>query len=117
MLAEVKRAINDKKPIVFTAWKPHWMFTAYSIRYLQDPKNLMGGNEHLTAIAREGLKDELPDAHAFLDALTLNEAQLGKLELTINDAKSPEAGVRAWLKNNRDVAQPWVDAAKKARKG
>jgi glycine betaine/proline transport system substrate-binding protein len=116
MLAEVKRAIGDKKPIVFTAWKPHWMFTAYPIRYLEDPKNLMGGNEHPTAIAREGLKDEMPDAQAFLDALTLNESQLGKLELMINDAKGPVEGVRAWLKNNRDVVQPWVDAAKKARK-
>ena len=116
MLAEVKRALGGKKPIVFTAWKPHWMFTAYPIRYLEDPKNLMGGNEQPTAIAREGLKDEMPDAQAFLDALTLNESQLGKLELMINDAKSPVEGVTAWLKNNRDVVQPWVDAAKKARK-
>jgi glycine betaine/proline transport system substrate-binding protein len=76
----------------------------------------MGGNERPTAIAREGLKDELPDAYAFLNALALNEAQLGKLELTINDAKGAEVGVREWLKNNRDVVQPWVDAAKKARK-
>ena len=116
MLAEIKRAIDDKRPIVFTAWKPHWMFTAYPIRYLEDPKNLYGGNEHLTAIAREGLKDEMPDAYAFLDKLTLTEAQLGKLELMINNAKSPEEGVRAWLKNNRDVVKPWVDAAKKAQK-
>jgi glycine betaine/proline transport system substrate-binding protein len=115
MLAELNKTIDNKEPIAFTAWKPHWMFTAYPIRYLEDPKNLYGGNENPTAIAREGLEDEAPDAYAFLDTLTFDEAQLGKLELMINDAKSPEAGVRAWLKNNRDVVKPWVDAAKEAQ--
>src|SRR5438876_7274772 len=38
MLAALKAAIQHKRPIVFLAWKPHWMFTAYPIRYLKDPK-------------------------------------------------------------------------------
>ena len=117
MLAEVKSAVDKKDSIAFTAWKPHWMFTAYPIRYLEDPKNLFGGSENPVGIAREGLEDDLPDAFAFLDALTLNEDQLGTLELANQKAGSPAKGVKTWLEDNRDVVQPWIEAAKKAQKG
>ena len=108
MLAEVKRAINDKKPIVFTAWKPHWMFTAYNIRYLDDPKKEMGSAEQLSAIARKGLDTDAPKAYQLLDNIDLNEEQLGQLELAVKDAGDPEEGVRNWLKDNRDVVDSWI---------
>ena len=114
MLAEVKRAVNNKDSIVFTAWKPHWVFTAYPVRYLEDPKNLYGGSESVTAIAREGLKEDAPDAFALLDAISLTEDQLGKLELAIQQSGDPVKGTKTWLKNNRDVVKPWIEAAKQA---
>ena len=118
MLTELKRAIDDKKSIVVTAWKPHPMFLDYPIRYLEDPKGLMGGEETISTITREGLKEDLPDAFALLDAVTLHEEQLLTLEVAIREGgqASPEKGVKAWLKNNRSVVQPWIDAAKEAQK-
>lgn len=83
MLAEVKKTINNKDSIAFTAWKPHWVFTAYPIRYLEDPKNLYGGSESFNAMAREGLKEDAPDAFALLNAISLTEDQLGRLELVL----------------------------------
>lgn len=114
MLAALKKAVKNREPIVVTAWKPHWMFTAYPLRYLKDPKNLYGGSETPVAIARQGLKEDLPDAFAFLDALTLDEHQLGTLELAIQKTNEPIKGVKTWLKDNRDVVRPWIEAAKKA---
>ena len=87
------------------------MFTAYPVRYLEDPKNLYGGSESITAIAREGLKEDAPDAFALPDTLSLNEDQLGKLELAIHESGDPVKGTRTWLKSNRDVVQPWIEAA------
>jgi glycine betaine/proline transport system substrate-binding protein len=117
MLAELQRAINDKESIVVTAWKPHPMFIDYPIRYLEDPKGLMGGEETLSTITRAGLEEDLPDAFALLDAVTLNEEQLLTLEVAIREGgeDTPEKGVKAWLKNNRSVVQPWIDAAKEAQ--
>ena len=108
MLSEVERSVGREEPIVFTAWKPHWMFTAYDIRYLEDPKGAMGEAEQLSAIAREGLEEDAPEAFELLDNLTLTEEQLGELELAINEADDPEEGTRAWLEENRDVVEPWL---------
>ncbi len=117
MLAELRRAINDKESVVVTAWKPHPMFIDFPIRYLEDPKGLMGGEETISTITREGLKEDLPDAFALLDAVTLEEEHLLKLEVAIREGgeDTPEKGVKAWLKNNRSVVQPWIDAAKEAQ--
>jgi glycine betaine/proline transport system substrate-binding protein len=87
------------------------MFTAYDIRYLDDPKGEMGGSEQLSAIAREGLEEDSPDAFQLLDNITLSEEQLGDLELAIRDAGDPEQGARDWLEQNREVADSWLPSS------
>ena len=108
MLSELEQALQNQEPIVFTAWKPHWMFTAYDIRYLEDPKGAMGGSEQLSAIAREGLQEDSPEAFELLDNIYLTEKQLGELELAITEAGDPEQGVRDWLEQNREAADSWL---------
>ena len=108
MLGQVESSLKNDEPIAFTAWKPHWMFTAYDIRYLEDPEGAMGSAEKLSAIARKGLEEDAPEAYQFLDKLSLTEEQLGELELEIKEAGEPEKGTRAWLEENRDVAEAWL---------
>jgi ABC-type proline/glycine betaine transport system substrate-binding protein len=49
--------------------------------------------------------------------MRLDEDQIGSLELAINEAEDPEAGVRRWLeeKKNRELVQPWIEVAKNAQ--
>jgi len=54
-------------------------------------------------------------ARAFMRALTLTEDQVNEIEEVINNTGDPETGVRNWLENNRDVVQPWIDAAQNVR--
>ena len=108
MLGQVQSSLENEQPIAFTAWKPHWMFTAYDVRYLEDPEGAMGEAETLSAIARKGLEEDAPEAFEFLDNLTLTEQQLGELELAIQEAENPEEGTRAWLEDNRAVAEAWL---------
>lgn len=117
MLAEVERAIADERPIVHAAWKPHWMFTAYPIRYLEDPEGLMGEAEEISAIVREGLEEDSPTAFVLLENLTLSEEQFGELAFAIEEGgyNTPEEGTRAWLEDNRDVVQPAIDAAQEVQ--
>lgn len=117
MIAKLDQAIAEHRPIAFTAWKPHWMFTAYPIRYLEDPKDTLGGKEYLHVIVREGFKDYAPVAYRLLDRFKLTEAQLGTLELAIDDARSVYGGVRAWLKAHTDVVSTWLAAASEGRGG
>jgi glycine betaine/proline transport system substrate-binding protein len=117
MLSELEKAYKAKEPIVFLAWSPHWMNAEYDFHYLDDPKNLQGAFDdpsRILTVVNQDLKDDDPQAYAFLNAISLDEEQVNTIEAEINEAGSnnPEKGVRSWLKDNQDVVQPWVKAAK-----
>jgi glycine betaine/proline transport system substrate-binding protein len=117
MLSEVDRLYNDREEFAFIAWSPHWMNQRYDLRYLDDPKDAfeeVDNTVDLSTIVNAGLKEDNPVAYAFMAALTLDEEQINAMEDEINTASDPEPGVRNWLENNRDVVQPWIDAANDA---
>jgi glycine betaine/proline transport system substrate-binding protein len=131
MLAEVEGLYKDKEPFVFPPWCPNPMCGEVSgwpswggpkdlggdfdFRYLEDPKNSLGNLDEpakISAIVNEDLADDEPVAYAFLKNLKLSDKELIALE----DAQAKEGeikGVQSWLKDNRDVVQPAIDAAKK----
>ncbi|MEW6635554.1 MAG: glycine betaine ABC transporter substrate-binding protein [Actinomycetota bacterium] len=120
MLSELDEAYRVREPIVFLAWRPHWMNEEYDFRYLKDPKNAMGSlndPKSLHAIYHEDFKEDDPAAYALIDAMRLNEEQIGTLELQINHAGDPKQGVRNWLEDrqNRETVQPWISAAREAQ--
>jgi glycine betaine/proline transport system substrate-binding protein len=131
MLAEVERLYNDKEPFVFPPWCPSTHCEQYAhqdpkidYRYLKDPKNAMGNLDYgpasdtsasISTIVNEDLSDDDPVAYAFMSNLRLDQEELLALEGEIDKAETPVAGVKAWLKDNRDVVQPAIDAAKKAQ--
>src|SRR5919107_1246410 len=89
------------------------------VRSISDPENAMGSvdaPQTLHSVAREGFAKDEPAAYALINAMRLDEDQVGSLELAINKAEDPEAGVRRWLeeKEERGVVRPWVEAAKNA---
>lgn len=114
MLTELERAYRQERPFVFLAWSPHWMNVNYDFHYLEDPKNTMNdivSPSKLHNAYREGLAEEDPVAFALMDSMRLNKAQTSEIELMINDSKDPEEAVRAWVAENPDVVDPWLDAA------
>ena len=131
MLAEVEQLYKDKEPFVFPPWCPSTHCEQYAhqdpkinYRYLKDPKDAMGNlyygpqsdtSSSISTIVNEDLSDDDPVAYAFMSNLRLNEEELLALEGEIDKAETPVAGVKAWLKDNRDVVQPAIDAAKKAQ--
>ena len=64
---------------------------------------------------REDLAGDDPVAYAFMDRMELTEAEVTGLQTEIEDAGQPIEGVKTWLEENRDVVEPWVEAAEKAR--
>ena len=120
MLAELEQEYRMQEPFVFLAWSPHWMNQEYDFHYLSDPKNAMGSvdaPQSLHAVVREGLADDEPVAYTLINAMRLDEDQVGSLEISINNAGDPEKGVRRWLEEgkNRELVRPWVEAAKNAQ--
>jgi len=121
MLYEVDRVYRNQEPFIFVAWSPHWMNQEYDFTHLEDPKGSLGDltdPAEISTIVRQDLQEEDPVAYAFLNALTLTEDQVNRLELEIRDSDDdPAEGARRWLQDNRAAAQPWISAAKRAQEG
>jgi len=118
MLSEVDNRYNNREDFAFVAWSPHWMNQRYDFRLRRDPEDALGelnDPSELTTIVNEDLHGDDPTAYAFMDALALNEEQLDDLEETINEVGDPLEGARQWARANRDVVQPWIDAAENAQ--
>ncbi len=115
MLSQVDELSNNQEEFAFVAWRPHWMNAKYDFKFLEDPEDgLTDLNDGATilSIVNEDLPDDDPVAYAFLDAITLTEEQVNEIE-NINPNDYAESA-RTWLEDNRDVAQPWIDAAREA---
>ena len=118
MLAEVERLYNDREEFALVAWSPHWMNQRYDLRYLEDPNDAFGelnDPARITTIVNKNLPENEPAAYAFMNTLTFNEDQLNDLESTINEVGEPQEGARQWAQDNREVWQPWVEAAQNAQ--
>ncbi|MFE0517322.1 glycine betaine ABC transporter substrate-binding protein, partial [Streptomyces sp. NPDC058964] len=102
MLAELKRAMSKKEPIVVTLWSPHWAYNDYDLKKLKDPKGAWGKGDGVHTLSRKGFAADDPTAAQWMKDFKLTEKQLTSLEAEINKSgkgKQQEA-VRTWLKSN-----------------
>lgn len=106
MLTALDKAVADEQPIVVTLWRPHWAYSAYPIRDLEDPEGLMGGAEEVHVIARKGFSDDHKDVAEAISNFKLDDEQLASLEAEIfgDDPSNPdiEGGVSRWIKDNQE---------------
>ncbi|MFD5455758.1 ABC transporter permease/substrate binding protein [Streptomyces olivaceus] len=105
MLAELKRAISKKEPIVVTLWSPHWAYNDYDLKKLKDPKGAWGSGDGVHLLSRKGFAGDDPTAAQWMKDFKFSEKQLTSLEAEINKSgkgKQQDA-VRTWLKSNPGV--------------
>lgn len=107
MLTELEKAVNAKKDIIVTLWRPHWAYAKYPIRDLEDPKGAMGKPDGVYTVARKGFSEDQQEVADWLKKFKMNDEQLGSLEdLMENQFKEdPDKAVDEWLKKNPEFAQ------------
>ncbi|MDX1464185.1 MAG: glycine betaine ABC transporter substrate-binding protein [Halomonas sp.] len=111
MTAALDSAIKNEQDIVVTGWTPHWMFARWDLKYLEDPKNVYGGAEQINTVAREGLKEDMPEAYAILDAFEWTPEQMGEVMLMNQSGDAePYENAKQWVAENQDVVQQWLSA-------
>ncbi|AHY45325.1 ABC-type proline/glycine betaine transport systems periplasmic component [Rubrobacter radiotolerans] len=120
MLAELERAYANEEPIVFLGWSPHWMNAEYDFHYLEDPENAQGNFDdpsQLATLVRADLREDDPVAYAFLEAVTMTEDEMNDLQAVIQEEgpDDPTVGAAAWMEENRDVVDPWIEAGRQAQ--
>ncbi len=108
MTQQLQKAYADKQPIVVTGWTPHWMFAKMDLKYLEDPKNVYGGDEQIHTVTRLGLKDDQPEAYALLDNFHWTPDDMAAVMVDIQEGATPEAAAKAWVEANSDKVDAWL---------
>ncbi|MFN4088389.1 MAG: glycine betaine ABC transporter substrate-binding protein [Alphaproteobacteria bacterium] len=107
MTAALERAVRRNEWIVVTGWSPHWKFGKHDLRYLDDPKGVLGGQERIHVIARKGFYQDNPDVGAFLARMYL---PLDELEGLMADAEdtSYEQAIDRYVEENPNRIRYWL---------
>ncbi|AWB43712.1 glycine/betaine ABC transporter [Paenibacillus sp. CAA11] len=108
MTATLDKAIKNKEPIIITGWTPHWMFSKYDLKYLDDPKKSYGEAEEIHTVVRKGLKEDEPVAYEFLDRFEWTDKQMGEIMTAIQEGAAPEEAAKKWADAHEEVIAPWI---------
>ena len=100
MLNEMDRNLKRDKWSLVNAWSPHWMFSKWSLRYLEDPKQIFGGAEQIHAMARKGFSQEHPEVAYFFAHFSLPQADLEALMMQARESTADKA-VAAYYAANK----------------
>ncbi len=107
MVSSLDRAIQRKQWIVVTTWSPHWMFSQYKLRYLEDPKQTLGGAEEIHALGRKGFSAAFPKAAAFVRNLKLPLADLESVMLKARDSSAAKEAA-SYVSTRGEVVDRWL---------
>ena len=113
MLAQVARADNEDKAIIFLGWEPHPMNANFKMTYLTGGDDFFGpnlGGATIFTNTRAGYAAECPNIGKFLSNLTFSLAMENEIMGSIlNDGTDPGDAAKAWLAAHADVVGPWLD--------
>ena len=109
MATELGTAIDNEEEIVVTGWSPHWKFASYDLKYLEDPEGTFGEAETIETMAREGLADDMPEAYSILENFYWESDAMEEVMLEINEGASPEDAAAAWVEENQDIVNEWIE--------
>ncbi|MEH7400427.1 glycine betaine ABC transporter substrate-binding protein [Gottfriedia acidiceleris] len=113
MTAELKKAYENKEPIIVTGWTPHWMFSKYKLKYLEDPKGSFGKDEEIHTVVRKGLKEDAPGAYKILDNFSWKPSDMEEVMSDIQEGAKPENAAAKWIKKHQDQVNKWTKDATK----
>lgn len=99
MLSELDRNNKRDKWSLINAWSPHWMFSKWPLRYLEDPKHVFGGAEQIHAVARKGFSAEHPDVARFFANFKIPQADLETLMAAARDSSSDKVVAEYYAAN------------------
>ena len=108
MTAALSRAIKREDWIVATGWSPHWKFAKWDLRYLEDPKGLLGGRERIHCLARKGFYQEAP--YEVFEFFVRYNIPIDDLEALMLEARntSYEEAAEEYIKNNPKRVHYWM---------
>lgn len=114
----LQSAISNKEPIVVVAWKPHWKWDRYDLKYLEGAQTnqtpVFGAPEDIFTIVDNEFTEEFPkEVVCFMKEFEANDSQVGSLMFTFKDRgdMSREEAASQWIENHPEDVSMWLDKA------
>ncbi|WP_100374374.1 glycine betaine ABC transporter substrate-binding protein [Bacillus sp. FJAT-45037] len=111
MIIELESAYNNQENIVVTAWNPHWIFSEYDLKYLEDTDLVYGEADDIYWMSRTGFTEDFPEIVEWWNEWYMNDDQLSELMAVINEVGDPAEGAEQWVDENRDLINEWIGSA------
>jgi len=108
MMSELMASYRKEEPVVVTLWSPHWAFSEYDLKYLEDPKKVYGEKDNIVYMTRKGFTKDYPEIVKWMDNWEMDDQSLGSLMATINEVGDPEDGATKWIEENRQLVDEWL---------
>lgn len=111
MTATLGNAIDKNDWVVVTAWSPHWKFGVWDLKYLDDPKGALGGEEQkIHTIVRQGLKEDMPEVYNFLNNFSYKDPSQLQTVMSWNAEPGSDRAENAkrFLKENAEQVKSWM---------
>ncbi|PKM49107.1 MAG: glycine/betaine ABC transporter [Firmicutes bacterium HGW-Firmicutes-7] len=109
MTAALKKAIDNNEAIAVTGWTPHWMFSRWDLKVLEDPKGIYGEAESIHTYSRKGFAEDMPEVAEFFTNFVFTDAILSDLMGAIEDGEGdPIDSAREWMNANEDIVNNWL---------
>ncbi len=105
MLATLKKSIDANQPVVITGWSPHYIFSTYKLKFLNDPKGVFGDVETIQTIANKNFVIEKPKVAEFFKNFKLDDIELGSLMAALENNVSEKTAVEEWLNAHQELEQ------------
>lgn len=108
MAQRLGRAIEQERPIVVTAWRPHWKWAEYDLRYLEDPTGVYDSVESVHAMARTGFSADYPRVAGLIERIDFD---LDELQALMADAQrhGHRQAIRDWLNTHSRRVRGWIE--------
>lgn len=114
MVTALRKAISQKEWIVITGWKPHFMWSSFDIKMLEDPKKAYP-IDSIETLSRKGFAQEKPDLANFYKKFSLNETLLNELMVEVAKDKDPDVGATRFYNNHKELLGSWLVEKKETK--
>ncbi len=75
-------------------------------------KKGFGDSETINTFARQGLKDDKPEAYNILKQFKWDDKAINEVMLAIRGGKSPQDAAKDWISKNKDKVDGWINSSK-----
>lgn len=114
MLGSLEQAIRNEEPIIITGWTPHWMFSSYDLKFVEDPQGTLGGTENINTLVRKDLAKDLPDAYTLLDQFYWEPEDMEAVMYEAQTTSFEEAADK-WIAQNEEKVNEWTKGMTKVK--